>query len=172
MGNMLKPQNKNFRQPVGNQDQMYPLQNQQPMMMHASNLAGPPIQGQAVNDYATGISNPGLAKYPNPLASTVANFSNPNSRKSSILLSNLTGWTMQDIERLKFEFSTYANRFGVMDREGFHKLYAASLLNTSWDIIQREADVAFRNFDINQSGNLDFDEYIAACIRMARDSTS
>ena len=58
------------------------------------------------------------------------------------------------------------NQNGVIDRDGFRKLFIASLLNMTWQDIERESEATFRRFDINQSGVLDFNEYMQACSRM------
>ena len=94
---------------------------------------------------------------------------NPSSYENDAFLSNLTGWSIADIERLRHEYMSYTNAMGVIDREGFRKLYVASLLNMTWEAVERDAEAAFRNFDINQTGVLDFNEYITACSRMSRD---
>ena len=47
-----------------------------------------------------------------------------------------------------------------------------SLLNMTWEALERDAEAAFRHFDINQTGVLDFNEYITACSRMARETSS
>jgi hypothetical protein len=86
-----------------------------------------------------------------------------------VKISNLTGWSVQEIERLRQEFLSYTNHYGVIDREGFRKLYLASLLNMTWEALERDSEAAFRNFDINLTGFLDFNEYITACSRMSRD---
>lgn len=91
------------------------------------------------------------------------------SYENDAFLSNLTGWSPQDIERLRHEFNSYANPMGVIDREGFRKLYVASLLNMTWEAVEHDSEAAFRNFDINQTGFLDFNEYITACSRMSRE---
>lgn len=91
------------------------------------------------------------------------------SYENDAFLSNLTGWSVQDIERLRQEFHVYANQMGVIDRDGFRKLYIASLLNMTWDAVEHDSEAAFRNFDINQTGFLDFNEYITACSRMSRE---
>ncbi len=83
-------------------------------------------------------------------------------------LSNMTGLSPTDVSRLRLEFFNYANSSGVIDREGFRKLYIASLLNMTWEAIERDAEMAFRTFDANNTGGLDFDEYIIACSRMLR----
>lgn len=91
------------------------------------------------------------------------------SFENDAFLSNLTGWSVQDIERLRQEFNVYSNQMGVIDREGFRKLYIASLLNMTWEAVEHDSEAAFRNFDINQTGFLDFNEYITACSRMSRE---
>lgn len=91
------------------------------------------------------------------------------SYENDAFLSNLTGWSVQDIERLRHEFYSYTNPMGVIDREGFRKLYVASLLNMTWEAVEHDSEAAFRNFDINQTGFLDFNEYITACSRMSRE---
>ncbi|CAF2970943.1 unnamed protein product [Rotaria sp. Silwood2] len=88
--------------------------------------------------------------------------------ENDIFLSSLTGWSIQDIERLRQEFLNYANLYGVIDRDGFRKLYIASLLNTTWQGVELNTEAAFRSFDVNQTGALDFNEYIMACLRMIR----
>ncbi|CAF3404788.1 unnamed protein product [Rotaria sp. Silwood1] len=92
----------------------------------------------------------------------------PTIYENDIYLSNITGWSIQDIERLREEFLNYANRYGIIDRDGFRKLYIASLLNTTWPGIEFNTETAFRYFDANQIGALDFNEYVKACSRMAR----
>lgn len=92
-----------------------------------------------------------------------------SSFENDMFLASLTGWSLDDIQRLRHEFYAYANQLGVIDRDGFRKLYIASLLNMTWDTIERDAEMAFRNFDLNHTGGLDFHEYITACARMSRD---
>lgn len=116
-------------------------------------------------------SAPSMPRYPVQPPLPLPNDRNPASYyENDAFLSNLTGWSTQDIERLRHEFFSYANSYGVIDREGFRKLYIASLLNMTWDAIERDSEAAFRNFDINQTGFLDFNEYITACSRMARET--
>ena len=95
----------------------------------------------------------------------------PNNQNSSIQANNMTisgatGIPLPEVERFRYEFSNYANQNGVIDRDGFRKLFIASLLNMTWQDIERESEATFRRFDINQSGVLDFNEYMQACSRM------
>jgi len=84
-------------------------------------------------------------------------------------LSNLTGFSPTDIGRLRIEFYNYANNpYGEIDRKGFQKLYVASLLHMTWNAIERDAELAFRNFDLDTSGGIDFNEYITVCSRLSR----
>jgi len=115
-------------------------------------------------------SGPNLPRYPVSPPITLPTDRDPSSYyQNDAFLSSLTGWSSQDIERLRHEFLSYANQYGVIDREGFRKLYIASLLNMTWEAVERDAEAAFRNFDINQTGALDFNEYITACSRMTRE---
>ncbi|CAF3466649.1 unnamed protein product [Rotaria socialis] len=109
---------------------------------------------------------PGMPRYPMPSSGVSAS----SSYEQDLFLANLTGWPIDDIERLRREFFSYTNPLGVIDREGFRKLYIASLLNMTWDAVERDSEIAFRNFDLNQTGGLDFNEYIMACSRMTRDA--
>ena len=114
-------------------------------------------------------SGPSMPRYaPLPFSAPVG-YDPAMSYENDAFLANLTGWSPQDIDRLRREFSSYANPMGVIDREGFRKIYVASLLNMTWDAVEHEAEAAFRNFDINQTGFLDFNEYITACSRMSRE---
>ncbi|CAF1334981.1 unnamed protein product [Rotaria magnacalcarata] len=108
---------------------------------------------------------PGMPRYPMPPSGPSAS----SSYEHDLFLANLTGWSVDDVERLRREFFSYANPRGVIDREGFRKLFIASLLNMTWDAVERDSEIAFRNFDTNQTGGLDFNEYITACSRMTRD---
>ncbi|CAF0821544.1 unnamed protein product [Didymodactylos carnosus] len=92
-----------------------------------------------------------------------------NSRKNDVLLSNLSGWSLDDIENLRQEFNMYANQNGIIDREAFCRLYVASLLHTTWETLQRDAESAFRSFDVNWTGAIDFNRYIITCSHMAND---
>ncbi|CAF1408314.1 unnamed protein product [Rotaria magnacalcarata] len=89
---------------------------------------------------------------------------NQVSYENDIFLSNTTGWSINDIERLRVEFTGYANPNGATDRHAFRKLYIASMLNMNLKTIERNAEVAFRSFDVNQTGTLDFNEYIVMSI--------
>jgi hypothetical protein len=122
---------------------------------------GPPVS-QMPPGYGQSYSNaPPMSSYagPSPMAS---------SYESDMYLSSITGLSPPDIGQLRMEFHNYANPNGIIDRNGFRKLYVASLLNKTWDMVEREAETAFRNFDVNQSGGLDFNEYMIACARMLR----
>ncbi|CAF5154637.1 unnamed protein product, partial [Rotaria magnacalcarata] len=93
---------------------------------------------------------------------------NQVSYENDIFLSNTTGWSINDIERLRVEFTGYANPNGATDRHAFRKLYIASMLNMNLKTIERNAEVAFRSFDVNQTGTLDFNEYIVVCFNIIR----
>lgn len=92
----------------------------------------------------------------------------PSSYENDAYLASMTGISPTDVGQLRMEFYNYANPRGIIDRDGFRKLYVASLLNKTWDMIEREAETAFRTFDVNQTGGLDFNEYMAACGRMLK----
>ncbi len=129
----------------------------------------PQQQGSFRPSYSGG---PYMSHYPGSPASALSlpNSQNPSSYyENDSFLANLTGWSVQDIERLRHEFFSYANSYGVIDRESFRKLYIASLLNMTWEAVEHDAEAAFRNFDINQTGTLDFNEYITACARLTRE---
>lgn len=121
-----------------------PMQMQQPPMQYPP----PPMQMQQQAPYGHGQS-----------------YQNPNYN-----LSYTTGLPPDDIERLRREFYTYANPHGSIDRNGFRKLYIASLLNKTWEQIDHDAEIAFRNFDTNQTGLVDFDEYCASCARLSSEN--
>lgn len=129
-----------------------------------------PVQQQPASSFRPAYLGPSVApssSAPPPLS--LPQGMNQNSYENDAFLASLTGWSMQDIERLRREFLNYANAYGVIDREAFRKLYVASLLNMTWEVLERDAEQAFRNFDINRTGALDFNEYITACSRMARE---
>jgi hypothetical protein len=165
------------QQPSVQQSMMAQQQQQMPQQPLFSVQPPPYDSRQSNSQYRPNLYPP---SYPNdslmPNNVRPSAISMPNDQNAFALdnnfLSTLTGWSNQDIERLRGEFQTYANMRGVIDRDGFRKLYIASLLNTTWDAIERNSDVAFRNFDINRTGVLDFNEYIIACSRMSNDSNS
>jgi Ca2+-binding EF-hand superfamily protein len=86
-------------------------------------------------------------------------------------LSNVTGLSPTDIARLRVEFYNYANPYGIIDYNSFLKLYIASLFNMEWDTIDRDAERTFRNFDVNATGEIDFNEYIFACLCLSEPLT-
>lgn len=161
---MMQPQSQFVQQPPQFAQQPFQYLQQQPGQYRP--FMPSPQQGAYGPSYPSG---PSMPRYP------VSPLSLPHGHDSSMyyendaFLSNLTGWSPQDIERLRHEFLSYTNSYGVIDRDGFRKLYIASLLNMTWEALEREAEAAFRNFDINQTGGLDFNEYITACSRMSRD---
>jgi hypothetical protein len=114
-------------------------------------------------------SGPFMPRYSVPPPLSLTSSPHQSTYENDAFLSNLTGWSNEDIERLRHEYLSYANMNGVIDRDGFRKLYIASLLNETWEAVERDAEAAFRNFDINQTGVLDFNEYITACSRMTRE---
>jgi len=168
---MMRPQQPQFvQQPVMAQQPQFV---QQPQFAPQQPQFAPqqpqfaPQQGYYQPSYPSGSSMP---RYPVTSPFSLSTGQNPQSTyENDLILSNLTGWSVQDIERLRHEFFSYANHSGVIDREGFRKLYIASLLNMTWEALEHDAETAFRNFDINQTGGLDFNEYITACSRMTRE---
>ncbi|UJR31065.1 hypothetical protein I4U23_018575 [Adineta vaga] len=144
---------------------------QQPQFVQQPAAYRPVMHSQQQPSYQPSFpSAPFMPRYnvSPPLSLPTGN--NPASYyENDAFLANLTGWSIQDIERLRHEFLSYTNSYNVIDREGFRKLYVASLLNMTWEALERDAESAFRNFDINQTGFLDFNEYITACSRMARE---
>lgn len=193
MGNSLK-RKKHASKPIPQQDGGYPMV-QDPIIVQPG-VGGQPMQSAtalgpvATLGPATAMPPPATV-VPGYAASAVSDRSavmrapfgsipppmrlmgtGPNqiAYENNVLLSNLTGWSLSDIERLRFEFATYSNPMGVIDREGFRRLFVSSLLNAPWDAVDREAEIAFRTFDINRTGTLDFNEYITACTRLIRAS--
>lgn len=127
----------------------------------------PPLMvNQMPYGYGSGYPNvPGrMSGY--PVQMSVPSYGN------DALLSNMTGFSPIDIANLRMEFYNYANPTGIIDRDGFRRLYIASLVNKTWDMLDREAEMAFRNFDTNRTGGLDFNEYMFACARMLRGNVS
>lgn len=121
---------------------------------------------QMSQGYPSAYSNirPQAAGYPGQLPPS-------SSYESDAFLSNITGVSPNDIGHLRMEFYNYANQNGIIDRDGFRKLYIASLVNKTWDALDHEAEIAFRTFDSNGTGGLDFNEYMMACARMIRPSS-
>lgn len=141
-----------------------------PMQQPGPQFAPPPMQQQQQQQmpygYGPNYSYGGMSSYPS--APSLSYLSDPNQMfYQAARLSNATGLSTDQIERLRREFSTYANPFGVIDRKGFRKLYVASLVNMTWDDIERNAETAFRNFDTNLTGGVDFEEYVTSCARMS-----
>lgn len=183
MGNMMKKNqgSVNAAPPGGGAYVPYPPQapyGQQPQQglppqyMQQPSQPRPPMYPpqQSTQFRPPQSGGPPMSNYSGPPSNPPQMGQGPLSHyENDIFLSNLTGWSLDDIERLRHEFYNYANSFGVIDREGFLKLYIASLLNMTWDAVARDAEMAFRNFDVNQTGGLDFNEYITACSRMTRE---
>ncbi|CAF0923460.1 unnamed protein product [Adineta ricciae] len=155
------------------QPMMQPQVVQQPMAPQQSAPYRSPFSQAQASYYPAFPSAPFMPRYSVPPPLSLPTGNNPASYyENDAFLANLTGWSVQDIERLRHEFLSYTNSYGVIDREGFRKLYVASLLNMTWEALERDAESAFRNFDINQTGALDFNEYITACSRMAREMSA
>ncbi|CAF4694391.1 unnamed protein product [Rotaria sp. Silwood1] len=156
------------QQPVQYRPQTFPAQPQ--MFPPQSQMFPPQSQTNVRPPYPSGSTMP---RPPGPSPYSSPNNVNPLALyENDMLLASLTGWTIDDIERLRQEFIGYSNPMGVIDREGFRKLYVASLLNMSWQNVELDSEMAFRNFDVNQTGSLDFNEYITACSRMSRELNS
>ncbi|CAF3411161.1 unnamed protein product [Rotaria sp. Silwood1] len=90
------------------------------------------------------------------------------THENDILLSRITGWSIPDIQRLRRDYFNYTNQYGIIDRDGFRKLYIASLLNTPWPGLEFNSEAAFYSFDVNHTGALDFDEFMLAYLRMTK----
>lgn len=155
------------------QPQQQPQFVQQPMVPQQPAAYRSPFAQVQASYHPAFPSAPFMPRYSVPPPLSLPTGNSPSSYyENDAFLANLTGWSLQDIERLRHEFLAYANSYGVIDREGFRKLYVASLLNMTWEALERDAESAFRNFDINQTGALDFNEYITACSRMARETSA
>jgi hypothetical protein len=137
----------------------------------------PPRYGQPASQMSPGYGQPvsqmppGYGQsYPNvpPMPRNAGASPMSSSYESDMHLSSMVGLPPADVAQLRAEFYNYANPYGIIDRDGFRKLYVASLLNKTWQVIEREAETAFRNFDTNQTGGLDFHEYMMACARMTK----
>jgi len=171
-GLFQNPEKQGVGSPPAQQQQQQPPQyiQQQPQYMQQQPqyvqqrpqyVQQPPQYTQRPAQYGPSFSNNAyMPQYSGPPP-------NQPSYRNDMTAANLTGWSPADIERLRNEFSLYANSYGVIDREGFRKLYIASLLNMSWQDIERDSEAAFRNFDQNQTGALDFNEYIQGCMLLS-----
>jgi len=175
MGNSMKRFRKNA-QVSPQQRAVYLPAYGQPMVQQKPGQYGPTavqMQQQVPYTYGPSYSNgSSMPRYPGPPPVSYPynqNQSSPNENDNFI--SNLTGFQPTDVQQLRLEFSDYANSYGVIDREGFRKFYIASLLNTTWRTIEYDAEVAFRNFDVNQSDAVDFYEYITTCSRILRNDS-
>lgn len=161
------------RKPFPQQNMAYPVDQEPVIVQPGSQPAqflqqpqlAPPQQSRMFGSEASFPIQPGAPRYPGPL---LPRSSAQSTYESDVLLANLTGWSMADIDRLRREFAIYSTPYGVIDREGFRKLFVSSLLNMPWDAVERESEGAFRSFDVNQTGTLDFNEYITACTRLIR----
>ncbi|CAF0870973.1 unnamed protein product [Adineta ricciae] len=160
------PQPQYMQQPV--QYMQQPVQYmQQPQYVQHQQQMPPQYMQQPMQQPSPFGNATQMPNYFAPSPSTMA----PNDQNSSIQANNMTiasatGIPLPEIERFRHEFNNYANRNGVIDRDGFRRLFIASLLNTTWQDIERESESTFRRFDVNQSGVLDFNEYMQACSRM------
>jgi hypothetical protein len=165
----MQPQPQYVQQPMMQPQHQYVQQSPQYLPQQTGQFRpsmSPPQQGGYQPSYPSG---PSMPRYPtSPLS--LSHGHDPSIHfENDEFLANLTGWSPQDIERLRHEFLSYTNSYGVIDRDGFRKLYIASLLNMTWEALEHDAETAFRNFDLNQTGFLDFNEYITACSRMTRE---
>ena len=179
MGSKIRKQKSTSASPP----QQDVLRQQQPAAQQSPQIIQPPRHTQSPEHLQQPIKSPvspqqqvpyGLT-YPNRSVIphlTSSSFSLPIDcnqllYENDVFLSNYTGWPAEDILRLRYEFLAYANPLGVIDRDGFRKFYIASLLNTTWNALERDAEIVFRNFDANQTGRLDFNEYIITCARLS-----
>ncbi|CAF2987805.1 unnamed protein product [Rotaria sp. Silwood2] len=154
MGNSLKRKKKGTAQVAPQQGLVYsyPKQQQQQPVQYNSAF----VQQQPQATFQGGLP------YSSPFITSQTTYGN------DIFVSSVTGWSVQDIERLRQDYLNYTNQYGIIDRDGFRKLYIASLLNTSWPGLEHKSEAAFHYFDVNHTGALDFDEFIMAYLRMAR----
>ncbi len=149
---------------------------QPPMPPQYGPQSGIPMQPQMPSRYGSPFGQVPFGygqSYPNvpPMPRQGGPPGMPSSFDGDVYLANLAGISPTDVEYLRMEFYNYTNSSGIIDRTGFQKLYVASLLNKTWDALEREAETAFRVFDVNQTGGLDFSEYMIACARMLRGSS-
>ena len=147
-----------------------PIQQQPVQVQYGPGFAQMPMRpalppNQMPLGYGGGYPNAPPMRSGYPIQPSVPSYGN------DMLLANVTGFSPMDIAHLRMEFYNYANTQGVIDRDGFRKLYIASLVNKTWDAINHEAEIAFRNFDVNRTGGLDFNEYMLACSRMLADTS-
>jgi hypothetical protein len=175
MGNVLK-RNENVAHKSSRQvNASYPSNQMPASRPGASIVKQPSSLIQQNRSYGNGTfvpDKPNMQGYTHGSSSSMPNTRNQSLYENNMMLLNLTGWSLADIERLRHEFTLYTNNFGVIDHDGFRKLYIASLVNMPWDSIERESESAFRTFDLNQKGSLDFDEYINVCMRMIQKANS
>ena len=143
---------------------LQPVQQLQPMQQHQ--------QQGSFGSEASFAMRPIPPRYPGLPMPNLPRSPAQSTYESNLFLSSLTGWSTADIERLRHEFTMYSSPYGSIDREGFRKLFVSALLNMPWEAVERESESAFRSFDINQTGTLDFNEYITACTRLIRAANS
>jgi hypothetical protein len=175
MGNIMK-RDKNATPAGSKQNTVYPANQGPPMIQsqYGQRAVQPQqvpygVQSQQV-PYGYGPSQSSgqfRPRYSGP--SGLPNSQNQSLYANNAFLTNITGWSPTDIEHLRQEYLMYTNPSGVIDRNGFLKLYVASLLNSTWDMVERDSEAAFRLLDINLSGVLDFNEYVMTCTRMTRE---
>jgi len=156
MGNVLKSSKKN-NQVAPQQGVFYPPSYRQPVVLQQPAQYGPPVVLQQPAQYGPPVMQ---------MQQRIPARYLPSNQDT--YLSNVTGLPPTDVGRLRIEFYNYANPYGEIDHTAFQKLYVASLLNMTWDDIGRDAELAFRNFDVNSTGGIDFNEYITACSRLSR----
>lgn len=155
----MPPQYMQQPQYVQQQQQMPPQYMQQPYPQY---MPQQPMQQSSPFGNATQMPNY-FASQPSAM---FPNNQNPPMPADNMAISSTTGIPPSEVERFRYEFNNYANRNGVIDRDGFRRLFIAGLLNMTWQDIERESEATFRRFDVNQSGVLDFNEYMQACSRM------
>ena len=174
MGNLMRVTGKKAKNPP-QQNGYYPPSQGQPSMG--------PMQPQMSYGYGQPSGyNSSMARYPNPggmpysygsgtpgygtSLSMPSSYNPSQATADDMYLSQITGLPLSEVQQLRSEFFIYANQSGVIDRQGFIKLYVASLVNTPWQSIEQDSEKAFRNFDLKKTGCLDFCEYVITCSRM------
>ncbi|CAF1046687.1 unnamed protein product [Adineta steineri] len=166
MGNMMKK--KNGAQVAPMQGGVSPPYQQQQQQQQPQYMQQPQyVQQPQYMQQPQYIQQPQYMQQPAQYPSSYYSGASSPYNQNSQLLSSLTGWSSPDLQRLQSEFLAYANPNGIVDRSGFRRLYISSLLNTSWENIERNAEATFRSLDINQTGGLDFNEYMIGCTRMS-----